>query len=388
MRGDDFVDLAQNGNLTAYDMNISISGSSSEWNGLYAAIGEANDFLGLLDNASAIAGGDYDRYRSEALFVRALSYYYLIVLYARTYYLNPDANAVPLRLGTEETSGNDLAASSIAQVHQQILSDLSDENISKLSTDKKSVEGVTHATQAAAHALRQRLYLERHDWTNAIKEGNTITGYSLGNLVAIFASPYYTEESILSFPYSSNNKNNMASYFYLANSQALEDSYSGIYTLPLYSQAADIRKSELTVKPNTHITISKYKDTSSGSDWLPIFRYGEILLNLSEAYYNLNDEEKAKTLLLQVRRRSISKSDDALDEDSLTGETLKEAIYNERRLELVGEGVRSIDIHRRGDTFWKRKGGVEIIVEPNDYGYIYPIPLAETSQNSLIKSNN
>jgi hypothetical protein len=86
----------------------------------------------------------------------------------------------------------------------------------------------------------------------------------------------------------------MASYFYLANSQALEDSYSGIYTLPLYSQAADIRKSELTVKPNTHITISKYKDTSSGSDWLPIFRYGEILLNLSEAYYNLNDEEKAK----------------------------------------------------------------------------------------------
>jgi hypothetical protein len=369
-------------------MNVTVSGSSSEWNGLYSAIGEANDFLGLLDNASDVAGNDYARYRSEALFVRALSYYYLVVLYARTYYLNPDANAVPLRLGTSETSGNDLAASSIAQIHQQILSDLSDENISKLSTDKKSVESVTHATQAAAHALRQRLYLERHDWSNAIKEGNAITGYSLGSLTAIFTSPYYTEESILSFPYSANNKNSLASYLYLADNRALEDTYSGIYTLPLYSQVADIRKSELTVKPNSHTTISKYTDISSGSDWLPVFRYGEILLNLSEAYYNLNDEDKAKSLLLQVRRRSISKSADALDEDSLSGETLKEAIYNERRLELVGEGIRSIDIHRRGDTFWKRKGGVEIIVKPTDDGYIYPIPLTETSQNSLIKSNN
>lgn len=388
MRGDDFEDLVQNGNLIAYEMNVSVAGSATEWNGLYQAIGEANDFLSLLEEARDIVGSDYERYRSEVLFVRALSYYYLVVLYARPYALNPDALAVPLRLGTPETAENDLAASTIEAVHQQIFSDISDEHLASLPKGSATVAGVTHATQAAVHALRQRLYLERYDWDKAIQEGNAITGYSLGSLTALFASPYYTEETILSFPYSINNKNSMATNFYLANSRALEEVYSGIFALPIYRQASDLRVSALTYQPNSHRTISKYVDISSGTDWLPVFRYAEILLNMSEAYYNLGAEEQAKRLLLQVRRRSIPSESDALDEQTLTGTTLQEAIYNERRLELVGEGIRSIDIHRRGDLFWKRKGGNEIKVGPTDEGYIFPIPLSETSQNSLIQSNN
>lgn len=390
MRGDDFEDLVQNGNLIAYEMNVSVSGSSSPWNSLYQAIGEANDFINNLENAKDIVGNNYGQYRAEALFVRALSYYWLTVLYARTYHLNPNANAVPLRLGTPETSGNDLAPSTIEEVHKQILDDLSDANIALLPVKGSSptLATITHATQGAAHALRQRLYLERWDWDKAIAEGKAITGYKLGDITSIFAAPYYTDESIFSFPYSVNNKNSMASSFYLANSVALEDVYSGIFALPIYSQEADVRKSKLTRKPNSHITIAKYVDTSSGTDWLPVFRYGEVLLNLSEAYFNKGDETTAKSLLLEVRRRSIAAADDILDETTLKGETLKEAIYNERRLELVGEGVRSIDIHRRGDTFWKRHGGNEIKVGPTEDGYIYPIPLSETLQNSLIKSDN
>lgn len=390
MRGDDFEDLVQNGNLIAYEMNVSVSGASSPWNSLYQAVGEANDFLNNLENVREQVGSNYGQYRSEALFVRALAYYWLTALYARTYHLNPNANAVPLRLGTPETSENDLAPSTIEQIHQQILDDLSDTNIALLTQKGSSptVATVTHATQAAAHALRQRLYLERWDWDKAIAEGKAIAGYRLGDITAIFAAPYYTEESIFSFPYSVNNKNSMASSFYLANSVALENVYSGIFALPLYSQEADVRKSILTRKPNSHITIAKYSDVSSGTDWLPVFRYGEVLLNLSEAYFNKGDETSARSLLLEVRRRSIAAADDALDEKSLTGETLKEAIYNERRLELVGEGLRSIDIHRRGDTFWKRRGGNEIKVGPKEDGYIYPIPLSETSQNSLIKADN
>ena len=47
MRGDEFDDILQNGNLSAYDMNLSVDGTSGQWNGLYRAIGEANDFLNL-----------------------------------------------------------------------------------------------------------------------------------------------------------------------------------------------------------------------------------------------------------------------------------------------------------------------------------------------------
>lgn len=388
MRGDDFEDLVQNGNLIAYEMNVSVSGSSSDWNGLYKAIGEANDFLTQLDGAQSVVGEDYARYRAEALFVRALSYYYLTVLYARPYVLNPNAKAVPLRLGSDETSDNDLSASTIEEVHQQILSDLSDDNLSHLRTGGNSVAGVTHATQAAAHALRMRLRMERHEWQAALSEGDAITGYALGDIAALFAAPYYTAESILSFPYSANNKNSLASSFYLANSVALETVYSGIYALPLYSQPQDLRRSLLAYQPNTHLTIAKYSDVSSGTDWIPVFRYAEVLLNRAEIYYNLGQEEAARTELLKVRRRSIAAADDALNESTLTGEALREAIYNERRLEFVGEGLRSIDIHRRADTFWKRRGGNEIKAEPTDYGYIFPIPLSETSQNSLITADN
>lgn len=389
MRGDDFEDLVQNGNLIAYEMNVSVSGSSSPWNSLYQAIGEANDFLANLESAKELVGDSYGQYRAEALFVRALSFYWLTVLYAPTYHLDPNASAVPLRTGTPETSENDLAASTTEEVHRQILADLNDDNIAQLPVkgSTPAVATVTHATQAAAHALRQRIYLERWDWDKAISEGKAIGGYRLGDITALFATPYYTDESIFTLPYSANNKNSMASNFFLANSVALENVYSGIFALPLYSQEADVRKARLTHKPNSHITISKYVDTSSGTDWLPVFRYAEVLLNLSEAYFNKGDEDSARSLLLEVRRRSIAAADDTLDEATLHGEALKEAIYNERRIELVGEGVRSIDIHRRGDTFWKRRGGNEIKVGPHDDGYIYPIPLSETSQNSLIKAS-
>ena len=40
MRGDEFDDILQNGNLSAYDMNLSVDGTSGQWNGLYRAIGE------------------------------------------------------------------------------------------------------------------------------------------------------------------------------------------------------------------------------------------------------------------------------------------------------------------------------------------------------------
>ena len=114
-----------------------------------------------------------------------------------------------------------------------------------------------------------------------------------------------------------------------------------------------------------------------------------MLLNLSEAYYNIGNEAKAKEMLHLVRRRSIAKSADALDETKLSGTTLRNAIYNERRLEFLGEGIRSIDIHRRGETFLKRAGSLrEIKVLPTDKNYIWPIPLSETTQNKLLTADN
>jgi hypothetical protein len=85
-------------------------------------------------------------------------------------------------------------------------------------------------------------------------------------------------------------------------------------------------------------------------EWVHIFRYAETLLNLSESYFNVGNYQKAATLLDQVRRRSIPVGD-ILDVTSLTGDALKTAIYNERRAEFLGEGLRGLDISRRAEDF-------------------------------------
>ena len=104
-------------------------------------------------------------------------------------------------------------------------------------------------------------------------------------------------------------------------------------------------------------------------------------LNLAEAYYNDNQVGKAKQALKDVRHRSIPEEKDLLVIDELQGDKLIKAIYNERRAEFVGEGLRSIDIHRRGEAFNKRNG----VYQPTDGGYIWPIPTSERIVNNLIE---
>ena len=66
-----------------------------------------------------------------------------------------------------------------------------------------------------------------------------------------------------------------------------------------------------------------------------------------------------------------------MDIDALSGDDLKTAIYNERRLEFIGEGMRSIDILRRGEDFIKG----DKVTTPQSSGYIWPIPQIETLIN-------
>ena len=66
------------------------------------------------------------------------------------------------------------------------------------------------------------------------------------------------------------------------------------------------------------------------------------------------------------------------------GDALKEAIYNEKRLEFIGEGIRGIDIMRRGEHFIKVGENETINVGPSDEKYTWPIPQVELLLNKDI----
>lgn len=105
---------------------------------------------------------------------------------------------------------------------------------------------------------------------------------------------------------------------------------------------------------------SRMKDPSANTSRqtginAPYMRYADILLLLSEAYYVTGNEGSAKTELLKVRARAFDKNDADYNNlvtnyvNSKSGETLYNAIQEERKFELAGEGMRKYDLVRWGN---------------------------------------
>ncbi|NLB01810.1 MAG: RagB/SusD family nutrient uptake outer membrane protein [Bacteroidales bacterium] len=81
-------------------------------------------------------------------------------------------------------------------------------------------------------------------------------------------------------------------------------------------------------------------------------RMADVILMLSEVYAELGKEGPAKTELAKVRERAFPATAKAVKVDAyiaaLSGDALKEAIAQERKLEFAGEGLRRYDLIRTG----------------------------------------
>ncbi|MFY0629004.1 MAG: RagB/SusD family nutrient uptake outer membrane protein [Flavobacteriaceae bacterium] len=98
-------------------------------------------------------------------------------------------------------------------------------------------------------------------------------------------------------------------------------------------------------------------------------RFADVLLMAAEAFNRGGiDDAKAQTYLNRVRRRAFG---DMLHDVTSTGSTLTDAIYLERRLELVGEGHRFFDLVRTGRAASAINGFVTGKHE------VFPIPVIE-----------
>lgn len=101
-------------------------------------------------------------------------------------------------------------------------------------------------------------------------------------------------------------------------------------------------------------------------------RYADVLLMAAEANNRKTtpDDVKAQGFLNQVRRRAFGVAD-ASHDITLTGTALTEAIYQERRVELLGEGHRFFDLVRTD----KAAGAITGFTTGKNE--IFPIPLVE-----------
>lgn len=89
----------------------------------------------------------------------------------------------------------------------------------------------------------------------------------------------------------------------------------------------------------------------SGVNWTQM-RMADVILMLAEVYAELGEEGLAKEELRKVRSRAFSAADRVVHVTTyiaaLSGNSLKEAIQQERKLEFAGEGLRRYDLIRTG----------------------------------------
>jgi hypothetical protein len=105
-------------------------------------------------------------------------------------------------------------------------------------------------------------------------------------------------------------------------------------------------------------------------------RYADVLLMAAEANNRATtaNDSKAQTYLNRVRKRAFG---DDLHNITSTGTTLRQAIWDERRLELAMEGDRFFDLVRTGQAAAKITG---FTVGKNE---LFPIPQHEVDISGL-----
>jgi hypothetical protein len=411
IRGEDFINETTNLVTGADVWSLNPAGTSQNsvknlWSQAYYVINLCNLFIdGMAAKGTSVVGGPLsNNYLGEAKLLRALAYYNLLQFYARPY---ADGNGakpgLPLRLvGIKGSGSSSMVRSTVADIYTQVLSDLDFAEINLPTTYATAILSTTRAHRNTAIALKTRVYLSMQKYANVVTEANKIVSlnapYSAATGVAhslapditlVFKPPYTLSESILSMPMSSTagdnpGTQNQLGYYYSKSTGNGEYSLntSGIAANAGWLATDKRRTFNATVSSKLYLN-TKYPVASPYTDYVPVMRYAEVMLNLAEALARTGTgvDARALSLLNAVRQRSDATTTLAPASQA----ALIDAILLERRIEFLGEGLRNNDLMRLLQTI-PAKGSI-LSKAPGDVGYIWPISSDELSLNPLMTDN-
>jgi len=355
------------------------------WVNLYTQIAIANTTVAAM-RSSALPGKN--RWLGEALFLRALMYYYLVNIYGD----------VPLALGTDYQVNNKLSRLPQSDVYKQVVADLKEAQ-TLLGKDYVDFNGNTTTTSrarpnlAAATALLARVYLYLGDWQNAEDQSTTVISdpaYALEALNNVFL--VNSKENIWGIVPPSNASFRVLDpqYYIFVPGSNVVTSQVNVSLSPLLVNSFETGDLRLASWVDT-ITIGtpavkyyyafKYKvkdNQTAAKETLSLLRLAELYLIRAEARAQRNNLGGAISDLNTVRTRGGLTGTGAVSQSDLLT-----AIAKERRVELFTEqGHRFFDL--------KRTGAIDAVmsnVSPQkgsnwtSYMQFWPIPTQETLTN-------
>ena len=377
------------------------------WSAAYTAINASNILISQVSSTTVVGSPVREQYVAEAKFVRALSYFALLQTYAKPFAADKGAGlGLPLRLNAETSEGgNDLARSSVAQVYDQIIKDLNEAEKDLPDAYSTPTLNAARAHKSSAIALKTRVLLAKGDYAGVVTEAKkivsatapfqftagTLTHKLEANVATLYGGSYVGAEAVFSILFNNIDApgtQNALAYNYVG-AVVLSLNPAGIVANPALSATSTDARSKLILTKNSQRVSNKFpKIATPYTDFIPVIRYAEVLLNYAEAAAENNDLATATALLNAVRNRSDA-AFTFKPEEVNTKAALVQTILTERRIELLGEGHRTPDLQRRVQNLPAKAGAVGSApqVLPTDRNYIWPIPSDELSTNKLIQPN-
>jgi len=374
---DEFKTIAQNGMI------------ADNWRASYVTIQRSNVVLSRIENVPFRVAATKNARIGEMKFIRALIYFNLVQLYGD----------VPLTIN--ETKDPNFyfgkGRQPVAEVYNQIIKDLT-EAIQVLPATTTQVGRVV---KTAAQSLLGKVYLTQKKYADAKIQLDAVvasnTHILLPSVADIFSlTNENNREIIFAVQFASGvNSNTEGSIMYQQFAPTGLISGAKGHNLPtreLYNKymLTDTRRGNYVALTSGNVPFNnKLKrptiaPTDGGSD-VVVLRFADVLLMQAEVENELGNTIAAQAAINKVRNRAgLANTGATLQPDLAT------AIELERRLELVGEGYRWLDLLRTGKAIatmnaWFISQGRPITVTPKFL--LLPIPQNQIDTDPTIKQN-
>jgi hypothetical protein len=361
-----------------------------KYNTDYTIIARVNQILDLIDAVDFDASAK-NNIKGQAYFLRAFAYFDLVQYFG----------GVPLHLKSVTTlNETSLPLSSVDQVYAQIIADAQQ---AATLLPAKATQEAGRVTSGSANTLLGNVYIVQKKWPEAETALKKVTGYSLlPNYADVFDPAKKNHaESIFEVQFKEGTDGFASNFFYTFLVQPISatevTAVTGIpevartiegYNIPTPDIIAayepnDLRKAAsvgtLTASGLNYPYIKKYAHAhaltnNTNDDW-PVYRYAEVLLFLAEATNEQARPADALSYLNQVRLRA------GLGNSTATGQlAIRDAILQERRVELAFENKRWLDLVRSGtaQTVMTAYGNR---VKANPLAYYFPVGITVAPQS-------
>lgn len=375
----------------------------------YGVIANANIVLRDIDKFTTADNRRLaNRIKGQAYAIRAIAHFDLMRYFSATYDRN-STTVLALNYSTQFIVSPNVkpVRMSNKQYYDSLFSDLSKAETLLADVDKP-INAATGLTRPfidlpVVNAILARIYLYAGMWPEAITAATkVIDARPLVNLDQTAFSGMYNQtnrgEIIWNVQFESGESGptfiayfatNGRSYFRPALEIATAAGTSGLI------QNNDIRYTAFFTAASGELALTKFKGKNALSDGnmnFPVFRTGEMLLIRAEARAKNSQEGLALQDLNTLRAARITGYTPV---SGVTGNLLLEAIANERRRELVGEGHRFFDLKRttrlivRGSTCSNTAVSPtgDCRLEPADREWTLPIPESVRNANANAAQN-